>query len=178
VPELPVPPPRVDDRPTLAVFDVDGVLADVRHRLHHVESRPKDWPAFFAAMSDDPPLPVGIALVHDQLAAGHAVAYLTGRNESYRAVTQEWMREHGLPEGRLVMRREADRRPARQFKPEALRRLQQSYRVVAMVDDDAVVVEALRREGWPVLHATWMTEHSSPVQQASLFEAQELDGRS
>jgi hypothetical protein len=36
------------DRP-LAVFDLDGVLADVRHRLHFLDRRPKDWDGFFAA---------------------------------------------------------------------------------------------------------------------------------
>ena len=40
----------------LAVFDVDGVLADVRHRLRFVERSPKDWDAFFSAAVDDPPL--------------------------------------------------------------------------------------------------------------------------
>jgi hypothetical protein len=47
-----------EDRP-LAVFDIDGVLADVRHRLHLVEGRPKDWDGFFAAAADDPPLTRG-----------------------------------------------------------------------------------------------------------------------
>ena len=47
-------PDRPEDAlPTIAVFDVDGVLADVRHRLHFVERRPKDWPGFFGAMADD-----------------------------------------------------------------------------------------------------------------------------
>ena len=41
----------------LAVFDLDGTLADTRHRLHHLERRPADWDAFFAAARDDPPLP-------------------------------------------------------------------------------------------------------------------------
>ena len=31
----------------LAIFDIDGVVADVRHRLHHLESRPKGWDEFF-----------------------------------------------------------------------------------------------------------------------------------
>ena len=33
----------------LAVIDLDGVIADVRHRLHHLKAKPKDWDAFFAA---------------------------------------------------------------------------------------------------------------------------------
>jgi phosphoglycolate phosphatase-like HAD superfamily hydrolase len=161
--------------PTAAVFDVDGVLADVRHRLHFVERRPKDWAGFFGAMADDGPLDVGIALARDQAAAGHAIVYLTGRNESYRRTTLDWMARHGLPEGRLVMRRDDDRRPARLFKPQALARIARTAQVVAVVDDDAAVVDVLRRDGWPVLHATWMD--AAKDEQQTLFDAQETDGR-
>ena len=48
----------------LAVFDIDGVVADVRHRLHHLE-RHRSWHAFFAAAADDPLLPEGARLVAD-----------------------------------------------------------------------------------------------------------------
>lgn len=162
-------------RPKLVVFDVDGVLADVRHRLRFVESRPKDWPAFFGAMSDDGPLPEGIALAHEHAAAGHQIVYLTGRNETYRAVTEAWLAQQGLPAGRLVMRRDDDRRPARLFKPQALARIASGATVVAVIDDDDAVVEVLRRDGWPVVHATWM--HADRDEQQSLFDAQETDGR-
>jgi hypothetical protein len=160
----------------IVVFDVDGVLADVRHRLHHVERKPKNWPAFFAAMDDDGPLAEGIALAQRYADEGHRIAYLTGRNESYRALTLAWLQRHGLPEGRLVMRREDDRRPARVFKPQALSRLARDGEIVAVVDDDRAVVDVLRHEGWPVQLAEWM--HADDVQQESLFDAQELEGRS
>lgn len=165
-----------DARPSAAVFDVDGVLADVRHRLPHVQRRPKDWTAFFAAMGEDGPLDVGIRLAHDQVEQGHLVVYLTGRNESHRRTTEAWLRRHGLPEGRLVMRPEHDRRPARLFKPEALRRLARSLRIVAVIDDDEAVVTVLRAAGWPVLHATWMPSQDDAQQ--ALFEVQEVEGRS
>jgi len=164
-----------DSRPTIAVFDVDGVLADVRHRLHHVERKPKDWDSFFAAMGDDGPLATGIGMAQDLAAQGHRIVYLTGRNEDHRDVTRAWMARHGLPEGRLVMRRGDDRRPARLFKPAALRRIATDGRVVAVIDDDAAVVAILERDGWPVLLATWMT--SDEEAQQTLFDAQERDGR-
>ena len=63
----------------MAVFDIDGVLADVRHRLHHVASRPKDWDAFFGAAADDPPLTEGLGAVATADRAGHVIVYLTGR---------------------------------------------------------------------------------------------------
>jgi phosphoglycolate phosphatase-like HAD superfamily hydrolase len=167
--------PNDDPRPTVVVFDVDGVLADVRHRLRFVERKPKDWDSFFDAMDDDGPLEVGIALAREQAAEGHRIVYLTGRNEDYRSLTLGWMARHGLPDGRLVMRRADDRRPARTFKPAALRRIAADARVVAVVDDDEAVVAVLAREGWPVLHATWMTAEADAQQ--SLFDAQEVEGR-
>jgi phosphoglycolate phosphatase-like HAD superfamily hydrolase len=175
-PATPVARTAADDaRSTIVVFDVDGVLADVRHRLHHVERRPKDWDAFFASMDDDGPLPDGIAMAQARAREGHRIVYLTGRNENYRALTRAWMARHDLPEGQLVMRRNDDRRPARVFKPAALRHIATQGRVLAVVDDDRAVVDVLRRDGWPVVHATWMSaDHDA---QQSLFDAQEVDGR-
>src|SRR3712207_6881076 len=107
----PDPSPSAEVRP-LAVFDVDGVLADVRHRLHHVERRPKDWNAFFAAALDDPPLAQGVALARAS-AEDCDVVYVTGRPERCRADTLTWFARHGLPPGELRMRDDRDRRPAR-----------------------------------------------------------------
>ena len=50
-----------DGHRSLAVFDIDGVLADVRHRLHHLQSRPQRWNAFFLAADADPLLEEGAA---------------------------------------------------------------------------------------------------------------------
>ena len=174
MPDSPVPGAG-DGRPTIVVFDVDGVLADVRHRLRHVERRPKDWESFFAAMDADGPLADGIAMARERAAEGHVLVYLTGRSEDHRTLTESWMSRHGLPPGRLVMRRTEDRRPARVFKPAALRRIAGDGRVVEVVDDDVAVVEVLRREGWPVLLATWMMADAAAQQ--SLFDAQEVEGR-
>ena len=76
----------------IVVFDIDGVLADVSHRLHHIAARPKNWPAFFAAAAGDPPLPEGVDLAR-RLSADHEVLYLTGRPESLRSVTQHWLEQ-------------------------------------------------------------------------------------
>lgn len=173
---------------SLVVFDIDGVLADVSHRLHHLARTPKNWPAFFAAAPDDPPLQEGVSLAQ-RLSAQHEVLYLTGRPESLRAVTQDWLDRHGLPPGRLVMRRRGDFRPARVAKLDLLTSIAGHERVHAMVDDDPSVVEALNCAGYAVLHATWAPTNdldprrksSSSVvrasQQDTLWAAQEEDGR-
>ncbi len=178
-----------DQRPTAAVFDIDGVLADVRHRLHHVRSRPKDWDAFFAGATADPPLDEGLGAVTAADRAGHVVMYLTGRPERCRDATVTWLADQGLPAGDLFMRADTDRRPARITKVATLHRLSRRFRIEAFVDDDAAVVDAVRAAGFPVLHALWMESSTSgadsapgePTQSRSvqdvLFEVQETEGR-
>ncbi|MGB7979284.1 MAG: HAD family acid phosphatase [Candidatus Nanopelagicales bacterium] len=177
-----------DARRSIAVFDIDGVLADVRHRLHHVAGRPKDWDAFFGAAPADAALSAGVAAVASAAAAGHVVMYLTGRPERCRVATADWLAAQGLPAGELFMRADTDRRPARVTKVATLRRLSRRYEVVAFVDDDAAVVEAVRGAGFPVLHALWMEPSTSGADSAPdlpsvtsaqdvLFEIQENEGR-
>ncbi|HYN56192.1 MAG TPA: HAD family acid phosphatase [Motilibacterales bacterium] len=182
-------PTAGDPLPSVAVFDIDGVLADVRHRLHHVASRPKDWDAFFGAAPDDPPLSEGLGAVATAARAGHVVMYLTGRPERCRTATHAWLTAQGLPAGDLFMRDDTDRRPARITKVATLRRLSRRYRIEAFVDDDAAVVEAVRTAGFPVMHALWMKPSTSgadsapdlptgsPSAQEVLFEVQETEGR-
>ncbi|HEX2177351.1 MAG TPA: hypothetical protein VHG70_15715 [Nocardioidaceae bacterium] len=154
----------------VAVVDIDGVLADVRHRLHHVSGRRRDWEAFFAAAPDDALLDEGVA-VAERLAQEHDLVYLSGRPERCRDDTLAWLELHDLPPGDLLLRPEGDRRPARAFKLDRLRELAADRGVAVLVDDDPAVCEAARRRGFVVFEATWM------AQQPTLFEAQEHEGR-
>ncbi|MFI7244958.1 hypothetical protein [Streptomyces qinglanensis] len=157
-------------RAPLAVFDLDGTLADVRHRLPFLQRRPRDWDAFFRAAADDPPLVKGVALALET-AERCELAYLTGRPERCRTDSVQWLRQHGLPAGQLLMRARDDRRPGRVVKPELLRHLARERTVALVVDDDEQVVAAYRREGFQVVLADWM---AAP---AALEAAQEREGR-
>ncbi|HYT10707.1 MAG TPA: hypothetical protein VEL73_08610 [Mycobacteriales bacterium] len=159
----------MEPRP-LAVIDIDGVVADVRHRLHLIEDRPKRWEEFFARAGDDPPLETGIDLVRG-LAADHDVVWLTGRPERNRALTERWLADHGLPDGPLLMRPDRDFRPARLTKRDQLRRLRRGREVALVVDDDPDVVATLSEDGFPVRLADWLPHH------ATLRAAQQRDGR-
>lgn len=163
----------VDTRP-LTVFDVDGVLADVRHRLRHLEGRRKDWDAFFAAAADDPPLAEGLALAAEA-ARECEVVYVTGRPERCRADTLAWFARHGLPEGELHMRSDRDRSPAAVGKPRWLARAARGRVVALVVDDDLAVCDAYEAAGYRVLRATWMTRDART--DAQLVQAQEDEGR-
>jgi phosphoglycolate phosphatase-like HAD superfamily hydrolase len=130
------------------VFDIDGTLADVGHRLHLIAARPKNWPAFFDAMADDPPIPEIIAVVRALAAAGHRILLLSGRPDSHRAVTQAWLARHDVPWRALAMRRAGDRRPDDIVKPELLDRLRaEGWAPVLAFEDRARVTRALRERG-------------------------------
>ncbi|AIS01802.1 nucleotidase [Streptomyces glaucescens] len=154
----------------LAVFDLDNTLADTAHRQRFLERRPRDWDAFFAAAPQDPPLPEGVALARES--AGECeVVYLTGRPERCRRDTLDWLSAHGLPEGRVYMRRDDDRRPARFTKLAILRRLARTREIRVLVDDDELVCEDAERAGFTVLRARWAAPSGE------LKAAQEKEGR-
>ena len=162
--------PTAEIRPPIAVLDIDGVLADVRHRLHHLETRPASWSGFFAAAPGDPLLAEGAAVAH-RLAEDHEVVYLTGRPERCRRDTERWLTAYGLPSGVLLMRRDNDRRPARQTKLGHLRTLARRGTIAVLVDDDPEVIDAATAAGVPTLLADWVPRASAVEQ------GQEVDGR-
>ncbi len=158
----------------LAAVDIDGVLADVRHRLHHVTGSTKDWAAFFAAAPRDPLLEQGRDAV-TRLGDAYDIVYLSGRPERCRRDTVDWLRHHALPTGEVLLRPTGDRRPARLLKVEVLDRLSAERTVGLLVDDDPEVLEAARAAGYDVLPATWM--HESAADEAALRAAQEVEGQ-
>ena len=137
------------------MIDIDGVVADVRHRLHHLGPGRSRWDRFFAAASSDALLDVGAELARE-LAATHPVVWLSGRPEWLRAITQTWLDGHELPAGALLLRPDGDHRPAEQFKLGEVRRLAAAAGIAAMVDDDPAVVRAIRAAGFPIVLADWV----------------------
>jgi phosphoglycolate phosphatase-like HAD superfamily hydrolase len=161
---------------SLAVFDVDGVVADVRHRLHHLEGPWKDWDGFFEEARLDPVLAPGAELVR-RLGTEHDIVWLTGRPEWLRRVTQRWMAAAGLPHDVLFMRPPHDFRPARFYKLDMLRLIERRHRVGigAFIDDDPEVVDAVAAAGFPATLAEWVPRGGKAGR--ALREAQEKLGR-
>lgn len=165
---------------TLAVFDVEGVLADVAHRRHHLSGPRRSWDAFFAAAGDDPPLGVGVALALRAHSGGHDVVYLSGRPERLRRDTERWLARHGLPRGDLVLRPDADYSPAARITLAGLRRLTRRDDIGLFVDDDPWVVDVVRSAQPPlvtgrVLLADWQPGGARPRRPA--HRAPERSGR-
>ena len=138
----------------LAIVDIDGVVADVRHRLSHLDRRPKDWDAFFAAAGDDTVHAEGAAVVA-KLSEDHDVVFVTGRPARLRDVTAAWLDANGFGGHRLVMRGDGDRRPAAVVKLELIGELAAGREVGVVVDDEPAVLDAVRARGLPTFAAAW-----------------------
>ncbi|MBB4660019.1 HAD family hydrolase [Parvularcula dongshanensis] len=131
----------------LVVFDLDGTLADVEHRRHHVTGGNRRWDAFFAAAKDDPPVAAVIAAFHAMKAAGHEVQVWSGRSDAVRADTEAWLERHGLQPDRLIMRRARDNTPDDVLKESWLDAADRKPDLV--FDDRDKVVAMWRRRGVP-----------------------------
>lgn len=142
---------------SVAVFDIDGVVADARHRLHIIAGNPthSEWVAFFDAAQDDAVLSEGRELAL-KLARDHDLVWLTGRPERIRRLTEHWLQANGLPSGPLFMQPPGDRRPAALVKLKRLREVRQQRNIALIVDDDPRVIQLLADNDFPTLLATWL----------------------
>ncbi len=80
-------------------IDLDGTIANLEHRLHHIRKKPKDYDAFNAAMSEDTPILDTLWLIDLLITGwyeqGDFVFFIcTCRSEDYRDVTKNWLYKH------------------------------------------------------------------------------------
>jgi uncharacterized HAD superfamily protein len=132
------------------IVDIDGTLANVTHRLHHIRGKRKKWKKFFALMSED-------ELVQEvfdrvvELATDHDIYVVTGRPDDYRDVTEQWLMLHGLPYKSLYMRKAGDYRPDDLVKQEILDEHFDPQNVELVIEDRPRVIRMWKRNGLNVL---------------------------
>lgn len=130
------------------VFDLDGTLADIGHRTHHVRGAKPNWPAFFAACPLDRPNAPVIASLQAHRQAGHHVEIWSARSEVVRLETEIWLEANGIPASLLrYMRADGDSTPDTVLKRHWLMQLHESERPSLVYDDRQRVVDMWRAEG-------------------------------
>ena len=142
------------------VFDLDGTIADIRHRVHFVRgARRPDWGAFFAACSDDMPVLHVIETFKAHIDAGHKVRIWSARSDVVRSETEQWLSDHGIDPCFLQhMRADGDNTPDVELKRFWLS--QEAGRPDLIYDDRQRVVDMWRAEGVPCFQvvADWEGE--------------------
>lgn len=133
------------------IVDIDGTIADVRHRLHHIHGRArKNWKAFFEAMDRDKPIPNILDYVR-QLSEKHGILIVTGRPDNYRDRTEHWLHKHKVHYEKLYMRRKGDHRPDYEAKAAVLDEIP-ARRIVMAIDDRPPVCEMWESHGIKCMH--------------------------
>lgn len=133
------------------LFDIDGTLADLTHRLHHIQKDPKDWDAFFDACPDDAPISHVLTLAHSLMRSARLI-FVSGRSDSTREKTEAWLLRYGLGDGpgRLYMRKAGDHRHDNIVKSELLDQiLADGFRPIMAFEDRDQVVKMWRERGIP-----------------------------
>jgi FMN phosphatase YigB (HAD superfamily) len=131
------------------LFDLDGTLADIKHRRKFLEQSSPDWKTFNKLMGDDKSnLPL-IELYKTLWESGkYEMIILTGRNEEYRKLTEQWFAWNEIPFSTLLMRADNDFRADHVVKEEILHSLLSSGKdILFVVDDRKQVVDMWRRNG-------------------------------
>ena len=81
-----------------AVFDLDGTLANGKHREHFIVGTHRRWDAYFEACDGDAPITAPISVLHGLTHAGWDVEIWSGRGEgeggSVRRKTLRWLWLH------------------------------------------------------------------------------------
>jgi phosphatidate phosphatase APP1 len=131
------------------IVDIDGTLADISHRRHHLEGKRKRWGKFFQAMDRDLPIPEVAARVR-QLSQDHTIVLVSGRPEDFRGVTEEWLRKHKIPYEQLWMRKSGDFRADDLVKEEILEQHLRKEEIKLVIDDRPRVIRMWRRHGLEV----------------------------
>lgn len=134
----------------LVVFDIDGTLANIEHRLGYVRSQPKNWAAFDAGIPNDKVNEPVARVFHSLHNGENTIIFASGRSERSRQATVDWLRTNKMWFGsysRLYMRKADDFRPDDVVKREILNEIIADYgRKPDMVFDDRPRVVRMWRD--------------------------------
>ena len=130
----------------LVIFDIDGTLADISERIHHIKRKPKNWNAFTAGMAQDKAIHSMVRLCNILHASGLHIILCSGRNERNRSETIEWLSKQGVNYHELLLRRDEDYRPDAVVKRELIQGLDKS-KILFVVEDRSRVLEMWRSAG-------------------------------
>lgn len=132
------------------IVDIDGTVADATHRLHFVQQQPKQWDEFFKAMILDAPRREVIEEVL-ALATDYEIVFVSGRPDTYRKETENWLKQHiGLLDATVLMRKGTDKRPDDQVKQDILDTYFDKSNIELVIDDRPAVIRMWRENGLQV----------------------------
>ena len=154
------------------VFDIDNTLANMMHRFHHITEcvekdgiwQPRDckknWEAFEEESSNDEPIEHMVTLFNSLFPprTNKAVMFCTGRSESIKGITYNWLKENvnsniKLDVNPIYMRPLNDKTEDGILKVKLIKQIiDDGFYPEIIFDDRKKVVDAYRKNGLIVFH--------------------------
>jgi len=138
------------------LVDIDGTVADCTHRLHFIQSKPKDWDKFFAACSGDSPIKEVISTIQMLKLGGAEIIMVSGRSDVVRKQTEDWLAAYKVCHDGLFMRSYGDHREDCEVKSDLLEKIRTGWRwgagevsnkITGVFEDRQQVVDMYRSKG-------------------------------
>jgi len=144
-------------KPDCVIFDLDGTIANVEHRVHMIkyDGHPEDfgcpefkpdYDSFNAACVDDTPYDDIVNLMVT-LNMEYEIIICTGRMSNVKKQTENWLSDNGIMHDRLMMRAVDDFRSDVEVKQEMLDDIITFFNVFMVFDDRDVLVKFWRSKG-------------------------------
>lgn len=133
------------------IFDLDGTIFDISHRLHYIQQKPKNWSAFNNASIKDTFLKPGITILKALAKSGIKIIFVSGRPEDQLDIISEkfkFMRDD-LKFADYYLRPVNDFRTDVELKEDILNILRKKYDIICAFDDRTRVVQMYRKNGIP-----------------------------
>lgn len=131
----------------IVISDIDGCLADITNRLSLLRQTPIDWAAVNNKIPFDRPVRGTIEILRALAARGHIINLFTGRAETTRGATEQWLNTWKIPYNELVMRPDDDQSPNYALKREWVRKYSPG-RVLFILDDSPAAITLYRQMGF------------------------------
>ena len=128
------------------IFDIDGTLADSRHRLQYIEQQPKQWDKFFSESLKDRYIPDVYIEYKKHKKAGNKIMILTGRPEVQRTITEEWLYKKDIRYDELYMcPNKLTNTPQHEVKEALILSLILQYKIYAAYDDNKYMQDIYKK---------------------------------
>lgn len=131
------------------IIDLDGTLADCEHRRCFIAGTKKDWKSFSRdenIIQDK--LNLWCATIINKFKDSHKILLVTGRMESSRKITIEWLNKFDIKYDLLLTRKDNDFRKDSVIKEELYKNfIEPHFDVLFCLDDRKQVVDTWRSLG-------------------------------
>ena len=139
------------------IFDIDGTLLNIQHRVHHLHKIPPDWQSFNANMEGDSPIQEMVEVLHILgNVKTNRLIFCSGRSEESRFITEKQIKSLLSPISNkensktinLYLRSEGDLREDYVIKSELYdQMLLDGFKPTIVFEDRSSVVEMWRARG-------------------------------